>query len=427
MNHSGRVSARPERREALGLATLFAAIYFIQGIGEPTEGLIAQPVRSLLASWGHSASEIAAFSALLSIPWVLKPLYGLLSDFVPIAGSHRRYYLIVTSAATSLGLAYLYLNPPQPGSYHWLLVMLMVPTVGVAFSDVVADALMVEKGQPRGMTGQLQSIQWTALYAATIVTGFLGGYLSQHGQQTLAFLICAVFTAGTAILAIFLVRETTRANSSHEARAAWAALERTFRTPAVWSVAVFLFLWNFNPFSTSVLYLHMTRSMGLSEQFYGNTVSILAVAAVAASIAYYFYCRRVRFELLIHLSIAAGVASTLAYWGLSGPVSAVWITLLVGFTYMTGTLIQLDLAARICPPETAGTTLALLMAVSNLGYSLSVALGGSLYEGWMETRGEVGAFDMLVRVGALSTCACWLVVPWLRRQDQFAENSADKD
>lgn len=94
---------------------------------------------------------------------------------------------------------------------------------------------------------------------------------------------------------------------------------------------------------------------------------------------------------------------------------------------MTGTLIQLDLAARICPPETAGTTFALLMAVSNLGYSLSVALGGSLYEGWMETRGDVGAFDMLVGVGALSTCACWLVVPWLRRQDQFAENPAAKD
>ena len=416
MSIPGRECARPERRQAFGVATLFAAIYFIQGIGEPTEGLIAQPVRSLLANWGHSAGEIAAFSALLSIPWVLKPLYGLISDFVPIAGSHRRSYLLITSTVTSLGLAFVYINPPPPGSYHWLLMVLLLPTVGVAFSDVVVDALMVEKGQPWGMTGQLQSIQWAALYVATIVTGYVGGYLSQHGQQTAGFLICAVFTAGTAILAIFVVREAPRPMSAHATRAAWMALARTFRTPAVWAAAVFLFLWNFNPFSTSVLYMHMTRSMGLSEQFYGNTVSVLAVSAVAASIAYYFYCRRVRFDLLIHLSIATGVASTLAYWGLSGPVSAVWVTVLVGFTYMTGTLVQLDLAARSCPPDTAGTTFALLMAVSNLGYSLSAAFGGYLYDGWVELRGDVGAFDMLVGVGALSTSACWLVVPWLRRQ-----------
>jgi len=30
------------------------------------------------------------------------------------------------------------------------MAVLLIPTVGVAFSDVVADAMMIEKGQPRG-------------------------------------------------------------------------------------------------------------------------------------------------------------------------------------------------------------------------------------------------------------------------------------
>lgn len=42
-------------RDTRALAPLFGAMYFIQGIAEPTEGLIAQPVRSLLKTWGHSA------------------------------------------------------------------------------------------------------------------------------------------------------------------------------------------------------------------------------------------------------------------------------------------------------------------------------------------------------------------------------------
>lgn len=403
-----------ERRERLGLGVLFGAIYFIQGIGEPTEGLIAQPVRSLLASWGHSATEIATFTALLSVPWVLKPLYGVLTDFVPIAGYRRRSYLLIMSTATALGLAYLYFNPPGPGSYGWLIAVLLVPTVGVAFSDVVADALMVERGQPRGITGQLQSVQWASLYAATIVTGVLGGYLSQHGHQEVGFLICAGAAACTGLLTLLFVREQRRPPTLDRARVAWTALARTVRTRALWGAIAFLFLWSFNPFSTAVLYLHMTRTLGFAEQFYGNTVSLLAVAAVAASIAYGLYCRRVPFKWLIHLAIGAGVASTLAYWGLSGAASALWITVAVGLTYMTGTLVQLDLAARVVPVETAGTAFALLMAVWNLGFAASAGLGGYLYDRWLPLWGATAAFDALVAVGALCTSACWLVVPWLR-------------
>jgi BT1 family. len=187
----GTCEAGDVRRETLGLGVLFGTIYFIQGIGEPTEGLIAQPVRSLLKTWGHSAEEIATFAALLAVPWSLKPLYGLLTDFVPLAGYRRKSYLIVTSIVTTVGLVGLYLFPLSPGSWHWLLLWLLLPTVAVAFSDVVADALMIEKGQPRGLTGQLQSVQWAAMYGATILTGIAGGYLSEHHAERLGFLLCA--------------------------------------------------------------------------------------------------------------------------------------------------------------------------------------------------------------------------------------------
>ena len=39
---------------------------------------------------------------------------------------------------------------------------------------------MIERGQPRGLTGLLQSIQWTALYGAAALAGWGGGYLSEH-------------------------------------------------------------------------------------------------------------------------------------------------------------------------------------------------------------------------------------------------------
>lgn len=400
--------------EAVKLSLLFGAIYLIQGIGEPTEGLIAQPVRSLLAKWGQTTGEITTFMALISLPWSIKPLYGLISDFLPLFGSRRRSYLILTTAMTVLGLGYLYFVPPQPGAIRSLMWLLVIPTVGVAFSDVVVDALMVERGQPLGLTGRLQSVQWAAMYAATILTGFVGGWLAQHQRQEWGFLICAAATGISLVLAVLWVREPRAAASTETLFETAAALGRAARTPAVLAAAAFLFLWNFNPFSSSVQYVYMVRDTGLSEQFYGTTMSLFAAAAMTASLAYGFYCRRVPFRWLIHLSIVTGVLSTLAYWGLAGQWSALVVTAVSGATYMTGNLIQLDLAAQICPPKAAGTVFALLMAISNLGIVLATWVGGIWYDQFDAIWGHRAAFNILVAIGAAFTAAAWLLVPWLQ-------------
>jgi MFS family permease len=145
--------------------TFFAALYFVQSVGDPTSGLIAQPVRSLLRSWGESPASLAALMALLAIPWSIKPAFGLLSDFVPLLGSRRRNYLLLANGMAAVSLLVLAFVPLSPEN-RWLLFALLLPTtVGIALGDVIVDALMVEKGQPLGLTGRFQSIQWAAANA----------------------------------------------------------------------------------------------------------------------------------------------------------------------------------------------------------------------------------------------------------------------
>jgi hypothetical protein len=174
-----------------------------------------------------------------------------------------------------------------------------------------------------------------------------------------------------------------------------------------------LFLWNFNPFSNAVLHLHMTGAMGFSERFFGQMLSLMALPSIAASVLYATYCTRIPMSVLIHVSIALGVASTLGYTLVVDERSAVVVTLVVGFTYMTATLIQLDLAARVCPPEVAGTVFACLMALENLAASLSTYLGGVFYERGIDRWGPRVSFQLLVVAGSALTAACWLVLPFL--------------
>jgi predicted MFS family arabinose efflux permease len=397
------------------LSILFGTVYFIQGIGAPDDGLMTQPVVSLLKAWEHSPAEITAFSALIAIPWSLKPLYGLLTDFVPLLGYRRRSYLIVNSAVTVACLMVLYHFPPKAGAYHRLLLLLLVPTMGVAFCDVVADALMVEKGQARGITGQLQAVQWSALYAANILTGFLGGYLSEQHKEHLSFLICGLVATATLFLAFVCVHESPTRASREGFHTGVRTLWQAAYSPTVLGIGGFLFLWSFNPFSTTVLYLHMTKELGFNEQFYGNSQSYIAVASLIASVSYGFYCRRLSPATLVHTSIVLGIASTLAYWAMTDELSAVLVSLVFGFTYGTANLILLDLAARACPPRTAGTVFALLMALSNFSVALSTWLGGWWYEQGLTLWGSRMAFQVLVGVGALCTAGCWLLWPlWLR-------------
>lgn len=394
-----------------GLAAFFATMYFVQGLGDPTSGLIAQPVRSLLREWGESPSAIAGFMALMAIPWTLKPLFGLLSDFLPFLGNRRRSYLLFATAAAAVGLFVLWLTPLLPGTKWLLFGLLLIPTVGIAFGDVLVDALMIERGQPLGLTGQLQSVQWAAVYVALLLTGVTAGYLADRGLQTVAFGICALLWTGTFVLAWFYAREPAVVRAPHSL----SDLRRALATPGLGRIVGIQFLWSMNPLWVSVLYLHLTDTLAFSEQTYGNTYTLFSAGCVLASVGYAFYCRRVRMGTLLHLSIVTGIAANAVYWSMTSPGQAYAISVVAGWAYMTGMLIQLDLAARVVPISVAATLFALIMALTNFAASLSEALGGYLYEYLQADMSELAAYRWVVLLSMMFAASCWLVVPGLKR------------
>ena len=169
----------------------------------------------------------------------------------------------------------------------------------------------------------------------------------------------------------------------------------------------------FQPLRVAVLHLHETKALGISEQGFGNSLAVFAASCLAASLAYGPITRRVAWPTLVRASIPLGIVGTLVYWGLAGPSTAAIVTIFAGLTYMTATLIQLELAARACPPGAAGTVFATLMAAENLAAALSTGLGGIWYEGGARAWGPSVSFRVLVGVGALFTAASWLLLPWL--------------
>jgi len=133
------------------------------------------------------------------------------------------------------------------------------------------------------------------------------------------------------------------------------------------------------------------------------------------SIGYGIYCRLVRLSTLLHLSIIAAIVSNGVYWQLDSLSSAYVVSVIAGAAYMTGTLIQLDLTARIIPARAAATVFATVMALTNFAGSASEAFGGWLFGAAKASYGREMAFSLAVAVSVASAASCWLLVPMLRR------------
>ena len=133
------------------------------------------------------------------------------------------------------------------------------------------------------------------------------------------------------------------------------------------------------------------------------------------SIGYGIYCRLVRLSMLLHLSIIAAIVSNAVYWQLDSLSSAYVVSVIAGAAYMTGTLIQLDLTARIIPARAAATVFATVMALTNFAGSGSEAFGGWLFGAAKASYGRETAFNFAVAVSVAAAVSCWLLVPMLRR------------
>ena len=386
--------------EAKRLAFLFSVVYFAQGMWY----LPNQTITIVFKELGMSAGQVATFFSLAVVPWLLKPLYGLLSDFVPLFGYRRRSYFILGSALASLAAAAVVI---LGGTGYWALaIFFTLMGFGLAFTDVVTDAVMVEHGRAFNLTGAFQSVQWAAIYMASILVGLLGGHLAETRSLRTTFAIAAVFPAITCVMATIFVRDERTRLDAVALRSTWQAVVVASKSRTVWLIAAFIFLFNFSPSFGPAFNYYQTDVLRFSQRFIGVLTAVQSVGFVIGAVLYAPLSKKVSLARLIVIMAVISSISTFGYLLYVGTRSALTIDFTVGIITMMTQLVLLDLAAKSCPPHVEGTFFALLMAVYNGGQQGSQVAGGYLYD-WV-------GFTPLVFISAITTALVLVMVPWLR-------------
>jgi len=424
------------------LFIFFASIYFIQGLtqGGPS-GIFYLPVTFMLKNkLGFDQSQLAYFDSFMIIPWAIKPLYGLLSDFVPIFGYRRKSWYVV---AASLGIfCSLYLALFCNYTMNQLLLFMVGQSLSFALCDVLCDALMIEFGKPLKMTDKFQGIQWTAICGAGVLAGIGGGLIAAHLSYKHMFFLMIIPSLAVLFFALFYIpekryqykelkkSEAESITSPYEVRIiivliAIATTILLFLNHEYWKMPIlklimliapflilgslsflfrktldkktyfcmiFLFWWSFSlRLTTSPFFYYKNVTLGFPETIMGYLQTTGGIGGTLG--AFIFLCvssRKLYWKnrFLVETSLSRmlrwtgffGILLIISSFFLIGAKSAMLLAFGESFIYLFANLTILVLAAKFCPPKIAATFFALLMSVINLGTSMAYRVSGMLFD-----------------------------------------------
>lgn len=359
---------------------LFAGLYAVEGLCALT-GLTRQPFDHYgkdVAGW--SATRLASTHALLALPWAVKPIYGALSDNLPLFGSRRRSYLVAANGVAAaacllLGLAF---------SQSVVMACLFALSLGMAVSSAVAGGVLVESGQRYGNANLLVTQQWLwyglANLAARLGGGFLAGRLPAAGGLQTAALLLLIPLAGVIALTWTLTPEPSHAAAVKPPRMVLREMGALVRSRQLLLVAAFLFCFTYNPGLHTPLYFHLTGDLGFSQDFVG----VLGAAAASGSIVGVVACRalakRLRLRTMFFICVALGVATTLGNFALVDRPAAIAVYFASGVSAVFALIMAGTLAAEVCPGGQEGLCYAAMMSIENAASIASDASGSYMFD-----------------------------------------------
>jgi MFS family permease len=387
----------------------FALVYIVEGLGQ-TGGLIAQPLNYFLKEqYGWTPVQVTAYLTVLNFPWIIKPVYGIVSDFIPLFGYRRKAYLVLANGAAAA--AYFWVaSLTAPGE---TLFALLLTAYAMAASSTLSGAVLVENGQRLGVSDTFVNQEWLWFNVAAVASALLGGVLVEHLSPAGALHTAAIIVGVAPFLAIFgslflITEERSRADLA-QLKGTFRALSASLRQRELWLVGGFLFLYSFNPGFGTPLYYYMTDELRFSQQFIGILGAVSSGGWIAGALIYRWGLRGMTSQALLYLSIVCGAGATLLFLLLADPIAAILVNFAAGIAGMISMVASLTLAADFCPPRSEGFTFAALLSLTNLAMSLGDNIGSFLFE-----HVFAGRLAPLILVSAAGTAIAAPFVPLLR-------------
>ncbi|BAT52262.1 hypothetical protein NOS3756_11950 [Nostoc sp. NIES-3756] len=409
------------------------SVYFVQGI----LGLARLAVSFFLKDeLLLSPVQVSALLGVVALPWMVKPLFGFISDGLPIFGYRRRPYLVLSGILGAIS----WVSLATIVHTSWAAALaIALGSLSVAVSDVIVDSLVVERvrTESQANVGSLQALCWGASAFGGLITAYFSGLLLEHFTTRTVFWITASFpliVSGVAwLIAESPVSKDEENTNLLSVKHQLKQLRQAFSQKSIWLPTAFIFIWQATPTADSAFFFFSTNELHFEPEFLGRVRLVTSLASLIGVWIFQRFLKSVSFRVIFGWStvISAVLGMTMLLlvthtnralgiddrWFSLG--DSLVLTVMGQIAYMP----VLVLSARLCPPGVEATLFALLMSVFNLAGMVSYEVGAIIMHWLGITETNFDSLWLLVLITNFSTLLPLPFLNWLPSDDEETETS----
>ena len=384
-------------------------IYFVQGILTLSRLAVSFFLKDELLL---GPVQMSTIMGICTIPWMIKPLYGFISDSLPIFGYHRKPYIVMSGI---LGCAAWGCLGTVAHTSTTATIMIVLSSVSVAISDVIVDSIVVERArnESEAKIGSLQSLCWGSSAIGALCTAYLSGLLLEYFTTRIVFLITALFPLIISSVAWLITEKPINKDhkKSNNTKDQLLKIRQAITQKTIWLPTLFIFIWHATPKTESAFFYFTTNELHFQPEFLGRIRLVTSFASLIGVWAFQRYFKHIPFRTMItagiFLSTALGMTNLLLvthtnrmlgiddHWFSLG--DSLIITVIGQIVFMP----ILVLSTKLCPPGIEATFFALIMSVFNVAGTVSYALGSIMMKWLGITEYQ---FDSLWLLIILTSC-----------------------
>ena len=358
------------------------------------------PLKFILIKQLNCTPTVASgFFTICGFFWYLKPLAGILTDAVPLFGTRRRNYLLLSALLAGVcwvGMIFV------PHTYTGLLAGAITVNLFMVMASTVVGAFLVELGQSLGATGRLTAVRQVTFYACSLITSPLGGRIAT-GSLLLLGTISAAGVVSVIPFAFLLMREKPVTQSPGESLAnSKLQLSTIFKNRPFWFAIAFIALFYFAPGFNTLQNFRQLKELHLTTVQVGNLGFTNAAGSVIATLTYALIVRRLALKILLAFGVATTAISVFFYIFYNSYALGSAIDFQYGFFFGFCEVALIDLAARATPAGCEGIGYSCILSMRNLSGNLSDTFGAYLHDafrfGWSTMVTLNGATTAIVLI-----------------------------
>ena len=396
-------------------------IYFVQGILTLSRLAVSFFLKDELLL---SPVQMSAIIGIGTIPWMIKPLYGFISDSLPLFGYHRKPYIVLSGI---IGCAAWVCLGTVVNNSSTATIMIILTFLSLAISDVIVDSNVVERArsESEAKIGSLQSLCWGSSAVGALCTAYFSGLLLEYFTTRTVFLITALFPLIVSSVAWFIAEQPIDkdAKKSNNIKNQLLQIRQAITQKVIWLPTLFIFIWQATPNADSAFFYFTTNELHFQPEFLGRVRLVTSFASLLGVWAFQRYFKTVPFRIIfswgIFVSTALGMTTLLLvthtnrllgiddHWFSLG--DSLIITVIGQVLFMP----ILVLSTKLCPPGIEATFFALIMSVFNLGGTVSYALGSIMMKWLGITEHQFDSLWLLIIITNCSSLIPIFFINWL--------------